>query len=30
MDRSVARLNIQRFRKLLAEEADEAKRQTLQ
>jgi hypothetical protein len=30
MDRSIARLNIQRFRKLLAEEIDEAKRLTLQ
>ena len=30
MDRSVARLNIQRYRQLLAEEIDEAKRALLQ
>jgi hypothetical protein len=29
MDRTVARLNIEHFRKKLAEEKDEAKRQTL-
>jgi hypothetical protein len=29
MDRTVARLNIEHFRKLLAEEADEGKRKTL-
>jgi len=30
MDRSVAHLNIQRYRRLLAEEADDAKRALLQ
>jgi hypothetical protein len=29
MDRTVARLNIQHFRKLLAEETDESKRQSI-
>jgi len=29
MDEIIARLNIERFRKLLAEERDEAKRQTI-
>ncbi len=29
MDRSVARLNIEHYRKLLAAEADESKRQTI-
>jgi hypothetical protein len=29
MDRAVARLNIEHFKKKLAEESDEAKRQTL-
>jgi hypothetical protein len=29
MDRTVARLNVERFRKLLAEEVDEGKRKTL-
>jgi hypothetical protein len=29
MDRTVARLNIEHFRKLLAQETDETKRQTL-
>jgi hypothetical protein len=30
MDKSIARLNIDHFRKLLAEETDETKRRTLQ
>ena len=29
MDRSVARLNIEHYRRLLAKEADEARRQTI-
>jgi hypothetical protein len=29
MDRSVARLNIEHYRRLLAKEADESRRQTL-
>lgn len=29
MDRTIARLNIEHFRRLLAEETDEARRQTL-
>ena len=29
MDRTVARLNIEHYRKLLAKEADETKRQTI-
>jgi hypothetical protein len=29
MDRTVARLNIERYRRLLAEEADESRRQVL-
>ena len=29
MDRTVARLNIEHFRKLLSQEKDEAKRQTI-
>jgi len=30
MDRSVARLNVERYRRLLLEETDESKRRTLQ
>lgn len=30
MDRTVARLNIEHFRKLLAEEMDQSKRETIQ